>query len=319
MESFISPEERIEEFSRTRKIYETELADHFENLPPQSKSTFRRILVGYLGKLVNVFKLTSEKLRIGSEIWSELSKTEPVITVLNRQLHENETIKELLEVEGNLKTLREIFTKEVYGEIPCTHVVMIQGLEGRLLRAFLRLIGFNTNTILSDPRGEAHAVSLNLGHEMQNPFLGEGSTEDENTFWRRIFPQSYLLAWSWARLHSLVYELETPDGEPVFILPIHIDPKNGVAAIAETIFQKQCPGEKALHYHQTFQEGSENYVGTGLYTLGVLYLIRILEEFSFLFGSITLNVPEDIDSYTRHSILGDDETRRRIEKILNQS
>lgn len=317
--------ERMKEFEGSKAAY---LARREELFGLQEEDKTPK-LVQVLNKITRNFTrwMEDERRRKMRHVDPEEVKVAKMeITVEDRNALLKDENKYLFENKANLPVLQAFMGKELYIEQNCTHFLRIKGTTIDQFHWLVEQLGYNPTTFLSDDRGEngGRLAVDNAPQKGKHPFLREDDLNyaDEMRYWMPVQLPKYLKWWpgseKWrmSRTHGVVYGVEGKDSQEELLIPIHMDPKNAVAAVGE-LFGKKKEDHGALVYHKMAL--GDKYVGrlgTGLYDLGCKYLIWLLRgaQKGGLIGDVRVQGEEDLR--TTGSIVGDDRITWAINEML---
>jgi hypothetical protein len=317
--------EQLELFEQTKSEYEKKWMEMFGHEKPAERES----LVDKA--TVNVRRwFTDMKERKGRRVDLEAIRTSEVeLVVEGRDAVIGDFEAGRLTGE-NAPIYEKLVAKELAAEANANHFLMVRGLKREELHFVIEQMGQNPIAFLSDPRGE------NAGRIAIDNALVDGeqplgiNTEEEKRYWSPVFPNpprwvpEGIKKWMMSRTHGVIYGVRDTRGDEEFLIPIHVDPKNGVAAIGE-IFTGRRKGERAaLDYHQGVDMGDQHYLGTGLYDLGAAVMIELMEraQEKGVIGKLIVRGAEKLD--TTGSIYEDDkltwekERQYRVGKGLKQ-
>lgn len=319
-----SIEERVATFNQQKTQYEETLATKFNDIPISLLDRLPPQIASKLFALKNFTRLGSDLLlKLQSKLIEEdgLKNTSLEATVISRGeiLDPQSEVRQLIDSVESVKdrtSLQALFEKEIFAEAQGTHSLMIRGTDLPTFIALTHKLGYNPLAFLSDPRGEKARLAIdNIAEDGIHPFANElatsGLNEDElqaeMALWGHIYPNSkipLIKNWSWSRTHSLIYPVKLNNGETILFLPIHIDPENAVAAIAEKFGKKiSALGESAMDFHRSITGTKGKYIGTGETELAIKYFLSLLEANNGLLKELIVHGEEKLD--TTHTIIGD--------------
>lgn len=124
-----------------------------------------------------------------------------------------------------------------------------------------------------------------------------------------------------SRTHSALYAVKDQHGQDILFLPIHVDPNSPLVAIRhflERLFGKVYP-HSALAYHAVAFDGDPNYVGTGLYDLGIQVLLGLLTKAKQAHYIAGLSIRGESSLITSGSIVKDDRITWLITSLIRKS
>jgi hypothetical protein len=204
--------------------------------------------------------------------------------------------------------LKNLFERELFREANCERVLMIEDMSIPMLVKLMAKAGINPMVFLSDNRGEQARIAIDLEpvdgkHPLANKIAGDVDMNKEMRYFEKVFP---LLRWRMSRNHSTVYLVHEVD-KPILILPVHVDPKNAVVVFKDLLGRKDKSEKGAMEYHGMEETKGQDYLGTGLYDLGIALLIGTFQRLhqKGLFRDLKINGENLID--TTGTIIGDDE------------
>lgn len=291
-------------------------------------------------KVESVINVVNNFTRMGRDLFRSLKNRIPgndiglknshiKVRVLNRtELLEDRGFTDLIKDNGS--TVRNLLDKEVFREINCTNILLLEGLTLEQLHLLVRKLGHNPSVIFSDPRKEKlrFAIDNELNKKGEHPFSDEinglhltnEQLQSELSYYKPVFTGILsklpgLSRWHVSRTHGLVYVVKK-DNEKVFLIPVHVDPKNAILVFSELFSNRYREEKKAIAYHQTAEGRGENYIGTGLFDLGCVILIRLLKraEKSGLIKKLEIGGENKLK--TSYSIYIDDQVTKKIEELV---
>lgn len=257
----------------------------------------------------------------------EIKRLSLKVRVLRRiDLHKDPKFRILAARKKNKHILRTLLDKEVFREANLSHFLMILGASAAQFHRLIRTMGHKATAFLSDDRGEngGRIVMEGLTKDGKHPLIPETHPryKAEMNYWGKVFPHAPRWApWSnyhMSRIHAVVYTVRDEKGNDVLLLPIHVDPKNAIVALAE-FFKLRKKGKDehtALEYHDAMITSQDDYVGTGLYDLGCSLFIHQLQSAhsSGVFHSLTIEGSQLIR--TSGTIIEDDARSWKMKKYM---
>ncbi len=244
-------------------------------------------------------------------------------TILSRrEILDNPKFQNLLQIEENNEHLMNLLDQEIFREVNCRTILMLEGLSPAQFHLLAKQMGDNPRAFLSDDRREnagRFAADNKLPPDGKHPFVPDDDpdSEAEKVLWGPVFPElkwiPIIKDWRMSRTHAVIYAVKDSEGNDILLLPVHVDPKTPVAALKF--------GKDALKYHQSTdigQLGNAKYVGTGLYDLGIKYFLKKLNgaKNQGLFADLNVTGVEKLT--TTNKITRDDKITDYINGIVLQ-
>ena len=315
--------DRLEDYKTQREsYYQQERGKYFGEPKPE---TWKTRLATRLKPLKNITRMGGDLLRSFQSISERptLQNAEVEATILGRdEILANPQFQALLNIPENKTELMNLCDRELFREVNCRNILMLEGLSPAQFHLLAKRMGGSPKAFLSDDRGEnsgRYSADNILPADGKHPFV-EADDPDykaEKELWEPVFPDSSIPViknWRMSRTHSVVYAVKDAGGKDVLLMPIHVDPKNPVAAFRF--------GQDALKYHQSTgveEVGKAKYVGTGLYDLGIKYFarhLRLAKEKGFI---KEVNITGEDKLVTTNKITRDDQITNNINSIVSQS
>lgn len=310
-------DERFQDYtSRREEYYSEKRKQYFGDPKPE---TWKTRVASKLKPLRNLTRMFGDTVRSFQSIGEKrtLPNTQLSATVLSRsEVHDDPQFQQLLSVPDNHRQLMDLMDREFFREVNCRNVLMLRGLKPEQFHLLARQMGDSPRAFLSDDRGEnagRYATDNVLPPNGEHPFVSKDDPdyEAEKALWGPVYPGMknvpVINDWMMSRTHSVIYGVKDMDGSDVLLMPIHVDPLNPV-----TVFRF---GKKTLDDHKTTgveQVGQAKYVGTGLYDLGIKYMLRKLNmaKEQGLIADLKVNGEEKLA--TTGKITKDDEITMKI-------
>lgn len=322
---------RLLEYRASLEEYMNLREDLFEGL--RDKPFFREskidaiiaVLTNFARMFRDIFRFARSKHPLVDDWLRESSLKVKVIA--RKELLKDRRFKEIL--RKNKGSIRDLLDNEVFREVNCSHLLMVEGITLTQLHFLIKKLGYNPAVFLSDPRREdlRFAVDnrlLDKNHpfkeKIEKLFLSDELMDREISYWQPFAPEILKRIpgpkkWHKSRTHGHVYKARYKKKNILFI-PVHIDPKNAVLAIAEIFGWKNKDDKSALHYHQTAAGKGKSYVGTGLYNLGAAVFLKLLRTIDGQGMVQEINIEGIEKLETTHSILVDNLIADEMEKIM---
>lgn len=326
----IDPHERLVSFEAFKKQFQQKSHELLGSPTPESWWS-RFTTKNPLGKgLLNITRMLPDMIQRIQSLGkaTALKEARVVATVVNREEFINDpAYRELFTVPENKQVLENFLTRELGAEVNATRFLLLEGITAAQLHAWVRQLGYSPFAFLSDDRGEnAGRASIDNDwpaddrHPLLETPLSESEMRTEKALWQPVFPKLRWLPgigkWRESRTHFVLSKVKTPDGKEVLLVPVHMDARNAVVAfrdLLDKVIGKKREGRAALDYHR-IHTGQKNYVGTGLYDLGIKNLLRLFEEHQQLIGSLRINGREKVQ--TTGTIVGDDKITWQINDLV---
>ncbi len=270
--------------------------------------------------------------RIGSLGKKESLKEESVkMTVVDRNdFITDKRYSEFFDFEKNPQNkepLENFLKREISAEVGAANFLMTEGLTVAQYHSFVRQFGHSPFAFWSDDRGEnAGRISIDnvLPQDGKHPLAdlqpGDPDYESEKALYQPVFPGltrlPYIGKWRMSRTHSVAFAVKNAEGKDVLLLPAHMDARNAVVFwrdLVDKLTGKKQEGRGALAYHQ-MHTGQKNYVGTGLYDLGIKNFLRLSREHQGSVGQLQIDGEDKLQ--TTGTIVGDDRVTWQINDLV---